>query len=308
MRYSVIFVVEQENEDFLHFFDTIFRLIRETGQEFELLVVANGTERFTKSQLALLKGHSEDVKVITFQRKVPQSVCINAALGDCCGAEILLLGSVQELNTVSYEKLFTSMTDDVDLVVPYRKMKRGAALNRFHSRALNKTARLMLRTKLNDIGCNVKLIKREALESLELYGNMARYCSVLAEQKGFKVREVECEGSDRTRETKLYGPRVYLDRLTELLNLFFSANFAKKPLRFFNLVGASFLIAGIMALVFAMVQKVLFDVPIGDRPLLMVGIISVVGGAQIAGFGLLGEIISFVHGRLHKEYTIEKII
>jgi hypothetical protein len=40
----------------------------------------------------------------------------------------------------------------------------------------------------------------------------------------------------------------------------------------------------------------------------MIGMIGLVGGAQLASFGLLGEIISFVHGRSRREYTIEKII
>jgi hypothetical protein len=56
------------------------------------------------------------------------------------------------------------------------------------------------------------------------------------------------------------------------------------------------------------VQKILYDTPIGSRPLLIVALITLVGGAQIASFGLLGEIIAFIHGRYRKEYTIEKII
>jgi hypothetical protein len=92
------------------------------------------------------------------------------------------------------------------------------------------------------------------------------------------------------------------------LNLFFSTKFSKKPLRFFNLVGASFIAAGLLALFYVGIQKAIFNVAIGARPLLMIGMIGLVGGAQLASFGLLGEIISFVHGRSRREYTIEKII
>ena len=308
MKYSVVFIVEEENGDFFQFFDTILKLIKDKTESFEILVVANGTDRFIMSQLALLKGHSEDVKVITFQRRVSLSIGVNVALSECSGRIIMLLGAMQELNTASYERLISSMTEDVDLVVPNRKSRKGPLFNRLHSKVLNTITRVLLRSKLNDIGCNVKLISREALESLELYGNMARYFSVLVLHKGFKVREIECEESDRIRRAKLYSPRIYLTRLTELLNLFFSTNFSKMPLRFFNLVGASFMVIGMVALLYIAAQKVLLGVPIGARPLLMVGIISLVAGTQLASFGLLGEIVSFVHGRLHKEYTVEKII
>jgi hypothetical protein len=68
------------------------------------------------------------------------------------------------------------------------------------------------------------------------------------------------------------------------------------------------MLIGMIALLYIAVQKVLFGVPIGARPLLIVGIISLVTGSQLASFGLLGEVVSFVHGRSRKEYTIEKII
>lgn len=308
MRYSIVFIVEEENGDFFQFFDTILKLIKEKTENFEMLVVANGTDRFIMAQLALLRGHTEKVKVITFQRRVPSSIGVNAILNECSGRIIMLLGATQELDTASYERLISSMTEEVDLVVPYRKLRKSSLFNRLHSKALNTITRVLLRSKLHDIGCNVKLIHREVLESLELYGNMARYFSALVLHKGFSVREIECEESDRIRRTKLYSPRIYLTRLTELLNLFFSTNFSKKPLRFFNLVGACIMLIGMIALLYIAVQKVLFGVPIGARPLLIVGIISLVTGSQLASFGLLGEVVSFVHGRSRKEYTIEKII
>ncbi len=65
---------------------------------------------------------------------------------------------------------------------------------------------------------------------------------------------------------------------------------------------------GVLALIYVGFQKVIYEIPVGDRPLLIVAMISLVGGTQIASFGLLGEIISFVHGRSRKEYNIEKII
>ena len=58
MKYSVVFIVEEENGDFFQFFDTILKLIKDKTKSFEILVVANGTDRFIMSQLALLKGHS----------------------------------------------------------------------------------------------------------------------------------------------------------------------------------------------------------------------------------------------------------
>ncbi len=308
MKYSIIFLVEEKHTDFLKFFDIICKLFKERSVDHEILVVSNGTEDFVKSQIFTRKNYSERIKLIIFRHKVTQAICVNAALNECSGDEVLMLGSFQELSAVCYEKLIDSMTDGVDLVLPNRKSRKDPMLNRLHSKAFNKAVKILSGNEMNDIGCNTKLIKRNVLDSVTLYGNMYRYFPVLVAQKGFKIREVECEAFDRFSKTKLYSLRLYLNRSIELLNLFFSTNFSKKPLRFFNLVGTCFMLIGLMSLFYVGIERLLFNVLMGARPLLMVGIIGLVGGAQIASFGLLGEIVSFVHGRFHEEYNIEKII
>jgi len=308
MKYSILFLVEDENEEFSGFFDLIYDLFEEQGEDFEVLVIANGTEGFVRARLSSRKNHLGRLKVTAFPRKVPQAVCLQVALSECSGSLILTLGPSQELSAASYENLIHSMRDGVDLVIPCRKVRKDAILNRLHSKVLNQTVGWLLGLDLRDIGCNVKYFRREVLEGLDLYGNMYRYFPVLAAHKGFKIKEIECDQFDKPRKTRYYSLRLYLDRFSELLNLFFSTNFSKKPLRFFNMIGASFMVAGVMVLLYVGIQRVIFDVLIGARPLLMIGIISLVGGTQIVSFGFLGEIISFVYGRSRKEYTIEKII
>jgi hypothetical protein len=307
MKYSIIFLVDEESEEFSGFFDLICGLFEEQGEDFEVLIVANGTESFVISRLNARKTHLAEMKVVAFQGRVPQPVCLKAALSECGGTLILTLRAYQELTSASYKKVLHLMQEGVDLVAPYRKQRKDAFLNRLHSKILNWAVRRVLGVKLNDIGCNVRLFRREVLEGLEMYGNVYRYFPALAMQKGFKVREIECEQSQKARRAEYYNMRLYIDRSVEIVNLFFSTRFSRKPLRFFNLIGVSLMVAGVLALFYVGIQKVVLNVFIGARPLLMIGMICLVGGTQIAGFGLLGEIISFVYGRSRREYMIERI-
>ena len=67
MKYSIIFLVDQESEEFLQLFEIICGLFEEKAREFEILVVANGTERFVQSQLNSRRKHLKELKVISFQ-------------------------------------------------------------------------------------------------------------------------------------------------------------------------------------------------------------------------------------------------
>jgi hypothetical protein len=55
------------------------------------------------------------------------------------------------------------------------------------------------------------------------------------------------------------------------------------------------------------VQKFHQDVGVSGRPLLLLGVMLIVLGVQILGFGLVGEIIIFSQARHLKEYRIERI-
>ena len=308
MKYTIVFLIDSENEEFFKFYELIYGIFKKLNERFEIIVIANGTAGFIESWLEFQGQISERLKVIIFRKKVSQFVCLKAILNESNGSKILSLGPFQELSSESYKHLIQSMTKNVDLVVPSRKFRKDAFLNRLHSGVLNKAVRVVLGVKLKDIGCVVKLFRREVLKEMDFYSYAYDYLAVLAIQKGFTVKEVECDQSQKVRKTTFYKFKIYIKRLTEILNLFFSTNFSKMPLRFFNIVGASLVFSGILSISWVFFQRIAFHTTIGSQPLLIIGFIGLVGGTQMSGFGLLGEIISFVHGRSQKGYTIEKII
>ena len=116
MKYSIIFLVDEESEEFTQLFEIIYRLLEKRTGEFEILVVANGTERFVQLQLNSTKNHLDDLRIISFQRTVPQPVCLKAALGECSGKLILTLAAFQELTADSYEKVINSMADGENFI------------------------------------------------------------------------------------------------------------------------------------------------------------------------------------------------
>ena len=57
-----------------------------------------------------------------------------------------------------------------------------------------------------------------------------------------------------------------------------------------------------------MIQRMFFDMPLADRPALILSSLLVVLGVQIIAIGLIGVIIIFTHAKELKEYKIDKII
>ncbi|MEO0249302.1 MAG: hypothetical protein ABIN58_07095, partial [candidate division WOR-3 bacterium] len=153
-----------------------------------------------------------------------------------------------------------------------------------------------------------RVMRRRVLEETELYGNMYRFLPVAAARKGFRTREIPCGHLQERGATGWYGLGEYTSRLLDILTIFFNTRFIRKPLRFFSIVGTGFLVLAAAIAAYVLFQKVFFGYPIGGRSVLLLALLFAVLGVQTAGFGLLGEIIAFTHGRQKPEYTVDKII
>ena len=74
------------------------------------------------------------------------------------------------------------------------------------------------------------------------------------------------------------------------------------------MIGSLTFLLGALVVFVVVVQRLFFDVPLADRPVLLLGSLFTVLGLQIFALGLLGELIIFTHAKEIKEYTIEEIV
>jgi hypothetical protein len=130
---------------------------------------------------------------------------------------------------------------------------------------------------------------------------------VIAYRQGFRVVEVKVRHLKEWGTTGFFGVGIYTRRFLDVLAVMFLTKFTLKPLRFFGTIGGAFSLMGIAICAYLTILKFGFDKPISGRPLLLLGVLMIVLGVQILGFGLVGEIIIFSQARNLKEYRIERI-
>jgi hypothetical protein len=305
---SVVVLLEEESPDFVHYLQVLHDLFQQRGAAFEILVIANGVERFLKTQLALLPDGYRRLKAFSFPSRVSQAVCVRAALKESAAATLVMCGSYQQISAEGFQALLAALDEGVDLVCPWRQQRVDPSFNQFQSRLFNGLIAAVTGTRLHDLSGTTRILRREVLEAVPIYGNLYRFLPILAQQKGYRVREVPCAHFQERGKTGFYSFAEYMGRLVDIGTLYFNTRFSRKPLRFFSSVGAALIAAGGLAALWVLGQKLFYNVPIGNSAAVLTAVILVAGGVNTAGLGLLGEIIAFTHGRQRKEYTIEKII
>lgn len=306
-KYSVIVLLEEESEDFSQYITMLDEIFSRKRDPYEIIIMGNGQEGVLRRELQRINTH-ERLKAFALNKKTPQAVCLTAGFNESAGDVIVVCGSYQQLTKESFITLLDAFDNETDIVSPWRQNRVDPGFNQLQSKVFNVLTKKIAGSRLHDLSCSVKIMRRNVLAETELYGNMYRFLPVIAAKKGFRTKEVKCEHYQERGKTGFYCLSEYIARIIDILTLYFNTNFSRKPLRFFSILGSVFFALGCGAALYVAIQKILWGYPIGGRPVLLLSLLCMVLGVQAAGVGLLGEIIAFTHGRLRQEYNVEKTI
>ena len=280
------------------------------GRTWEALLVYDGvTGRAWETGLALQASTEQRVRTIALHKPFGEAVCLTSAFEHALGQVFLTSPDYVQVDPRALGALLERLDDGADLVVSWRSPRVDAKLNRAQSAAFNWTLRKLVGAPLHDLNCTLRLLRREVLEQLAVYGNMYRYLPVVAQNQGFRVDEVQVRHLAEQGVSGFFGPGVYLRRALDVLAVVFLTKFTHKPLRFFGTIGgAGILFGGTLALV-ELVRRFAVETPesLYQRPLFLLGVLVLVLGVQLIGFGLVGEVIIFTQARNLREYRVDRV-
>ena len=307
VKYSVIVLLEEQHEDFGKHVQNLYDLFSGREESFEILIMANGTGGFLRTELTKLQDFKNKLKAFELNTRTPQSVCLKAGLKESSGEIIVACGSYAQLTNDALAHALDCFDHETDIISPCRRCRVDPSFNQLQSKIFNALVRWITGSDLHDLNCTVTIFRREVLEETEIYGNMYLFLPVVAARKGFRAKEIGCQHYQERGKTGFYNLWSYFSRIIDIFTLYFNTRFTRKPLRFFSSIGLIFLTSGLLIASYVFAQKLFSGYPIGGRPLLLLAILFMVLGIQAASVGLLGEVIVFTHGRHRKDYNIEKM-
>jgi hypothetical protein len=147
--------------------------------------------------------------------------------------------------------------------------------------------------KIHDFNCGFKAYRAEAIQSLDLYGELHRYIPVLLSAEGFTTAEIPVEHHRRTHGISKYGWTRLIKGGLDLMTVIVLTRYLKRPGHFFGGFGLCSGSLGFLILAGLSVQKIFWQINIGGRPLFFLGILLLLLGMQLISTGLLGELIHF---------------
>ena len=182
------------------------------------------------------------------------------------------------------------MDEGYDLVVGWKQNRLDPAEKRLPSKLFNAVTSKTSGIELHDFDCGFKCFRKEVVQSLQLYGELHRYIPVLAHRKGFKITEIVVNHRKRNHGKSKYGAERYMRGFFDSLTTTFLFHWYDRPMYFFGRLG---LITGAIGFFICMWLTILWfqGQSIGTRPLLTLGVLLIIMGAQFISTGFVCNLI-----------------
>ncbi len=304
---SVIVAIQNMESEVDELYTRLVAAMEQQGQTFEVVFVEDGSTDTTFSRLLTISDKDQRVKLIRMRTNFGESSALDAGIQHSSGETIVYFTARVRINPEGLLPMLTRLSDEYDVVVGWRYPRRDAKLNQFISRMFNAITGKLAKLELHDINSGVLVMRRQVLESINLYGDFHNFIPVLAVGQGFRVAEEKIEQLPGKFRKSRYV-KEYVQRMLDIITVLFLTNYLKKPIHALGFIGSIFTLFGAGIELYLFFYRILGIGPIAGRPLLLLGALLLVIGIQMISIGLLGEMIIFTHAREIKEYNIEEII
>ncbi|WP_269543027.1 glycosyltransferase family 2 protein [Cerasicoccus fimbriatus] len=306
---SVVAPAYNEAESLRKLYDKIAAVLEPSQWTFEVLFVDDGSTDDTWEQLRSLQAdHPTTVRAYQLRRNLGKAAALSIGFGEARGEFIITMDADLQDEPAEIPNLMAKLNEGYDLVSGWKRERNDPLEKRIPSRLFNAVTRKISGLELHDFNCGLKAYRAEVVRELPLYGELHRYIPILAHADGYRVTEIPVQHHAREFGISKYGLGRYYKGFLDLLTVAAITRFVQRPGHLFGGVGLAMGGIGFLTLAYLTGVKLFFGEGIGQRPLLLFGVLLMILGVQLISVGLVGELIIRKLGGHRESYPIREVL
>ena len=278
------------------------------GIDYEVILVDDGSTDATRKKI--LQYGDDRTILVELRRNYGQSTAMTAGIDHSKGSYVALLdGDLQNDPTDIPSMLELLKNEDWDVVAGNRaNRKDGMLLRKIPSQIANALIRRMTGVYIKDYGCTLKIFKREIAEDLGLYGELHRFIPVLAKLQGANITQVDVKHHHRKFGQSKYGINRTFKVMSDLVLMVFMRKYMQKPMHLFGTLGFISFGIGLLINFYLLIIKIMGQ-DIWGKPLMILGLILLLGGIQLITIGILAEVNvrTYYESQNKKRYQVRNV-
>ena len=314
---SLVIPLYNEEESLRELHSRIRQAMISAHYSYEVIFVDDGSTDGSWREIESLAAEYPEVRALRFARNYGKSPGLQCGFARARGRIVCTLDADLQDQPEELPEMCRLITEEgYDLVSGWKKKRYDPVLSKnLPSKLFNATARRVSGIRnLHDFNCGLKAYRHEVVKSIELYNDMHRYIPYLAKNAGFtRITEKPVVHTKRKYGVSKFGWDRYFNGYLDLLTLWFTSRFGRKPMHFFGFWGSLVFLIGVIALIVVLVTKFVAlsrGIPaplVTDRVYFYIALAAMIIGTQLFCAGFLGELLSRQYSN-RNEYNIREEI
>jgi glycosyltransferase involved in cell wall biosynthesis len=287
---SIVIPVKNESPNIDDLYGELTDTLAAFGRSYEIIVVDDGSTDDTFERLVRLQVGDPRLRVIRFRRNFGQTAAFAAGFAHARGRFIVTADGDLQNDPKDIPGMVEQCERGPDIVAGWRRDRKDPFLSRrLPSMIANWVISYTTGVKLHDYGCSLKVFRAEVVRPMRLYGEMHRFLPAIASEMGVTIEEREVNHRARVHGRSKYGISRTIRVILDLLTVKFLISYSTRPLQIFGLLGGTMGMIGAVICAWLAWLRLTGAASIGNRPLLLFGILLVFTGVQLVTLGLLAE-------------------
>jgi glycosyltransferase involved in cell wall biosynthesis len=291
---SVVVPVHDEERTVALLYEELQAALEPLDQPWETVFVDDGSTDGSFAALTRLHSAYDNVRVVRLRRNFGKAAALAAGFANTQGDIVVTIDADLQDDPAEIPRLLAKLDEGFDLVSGWKTHRRDPLTRRAPSKIFNWVTGRVSGLRLHDLNCGLKAYRADVLTDLRLYGELHRFIPVLAHYRGYRIAELPVNHRPREHGRSRYGVERYLRGFLDLLTVSFIGRYRHRPLHLFGGLGLVLGFLGFLVLAYLTALK-LGGHAIGQRPLLILGVLLVVVGLQFFSLGLISELITSQH-------------
>jgi len=302
---SIIIPIYNEELSINSLCEEIKTIVLDAFNQYEIIFIDDGSNDKSYEIINQLASNDASIIAIKLNRNYGKSDALNEGFKLAQYEYVATLDGDLQDDPNEIIKLVNTLDDGWDCVSGWKKNRKDPYSKTIPSFFFNKFINFFSGLKLHDLNCGIKVYRKDAIQSLNIYGGLHRYIPLLLFNNGYRVTESIVNHRSRKYGQTKYGKSRFFHGIFDFLTIYFLKKYFNKPMYFFGSIG--FLLSFLGLLINLYLSILWFQgTYIGTRPLFFLGILLIVVGIQSLSIGLIGELI--VNNGRKKSKKIKEII
>lgn len=219
---SVFLPAYNEQDNISNTVENVFTIIPSFAEEFEVIVVNDGSVDNTGECLEALSRKYTNLRIITHETNKGYGAALKSGFRNSRYEYIFYTDGDGQFDISEIEKLI-SLIYSCDIAAAFRKIRSDGFHRALNAYAYNSFINLLFGLNVKDIDCAFKFMKKKVLDSLDLKSDGAFISAELlikAKKKGYTVKQCGVNHLPREKGSSTGNkPHVVIKAFAELFKL-----------------------------------------------------------------------------------------